>query len=286
MSTSRDDFGIAIRSALLQRGAKQKFSLFVLILLSVAIFSLDNIKIKPAELMRSLVNDAIYRVSAISSSPIKFSSDTKDFFVKHIFIYQENEKLKLELEELRKEKLNTSYLETENKQLQEIVQLDKKSAFVTVGAKIMLDKNSPYLNSAIINKGRQAGIKMGMPVLSKGYLVGRIVEVNFLSSRILLLNDLNSRIPVVISPDGYQAILSGIGRKNPKLEYLPEKFDLSGESIVYTSGKDGVLFSGIPVGEALENEKEKRIEVKLFSDPDQVFLVNVVLEKSTDLEAM
>lgn len=286
MSTSRDDFGIAIRSALLQRGAKQKFSLFVLILLSVAIFSLDNIKIKPAELMRSLVNDAIYRVSAISSSPIKFSSDTKDFFVKHIFIYQENEKLKLELEELRKEKLNTSYLETENKQLQEIVQLDKKSAFVTVGAKIMLDKNSPYLNSAIINKGRQAGIQMGMPVLSKGYLVGRIVEVNFLSSRILLLNDLNSRIPVVISPDGYQAILSGIGRKNPKLEYLPEKFDLSGESIVYTSGKDGVLFSGIPVGEALENEKEKRIEVKLFSDPDQVFLVNVVLEKSTDLEAM
>ena len=71
----------------------------------------------------------------------------------------------------------------------------------------MLDKNSPYLNSAIINKGRNAGIKLGMPVLSKGNLAGRVVEVNFISSRILLLNDLNSRIPVVISPNGEQAIL-------------------------------------------------------------------------------
>ena len=64
----------------------------------------------------------------------------------------------------------------------EIEELDKKSAFITVGAKIMLDKNSPYLNSAVINKGSNAGIKLGMPVLSKGHLAGRSVEVNFLSS--------------------------------------------------------------------------------------------------------
>ena len=92
----------------------------------------------------------------------------KDFIVDHIFLYEENEKLKLELQELKKEKLKTSYLETENKELQEIVQLDKNSKFITVGAKIMLDKNSPYLNSAIINKGSNSKISLGMPVLSKG----------------------------------------------------------------------------------------------------------------------
>ena len=286
MSTTRDDFGIAIRSALLQRGAKQKFSLFVLIIVSIVIFSLDNINIKPIKILRSIINDGIYRISAISSSPIKFSSATKDFLVDHIFVYNENKQLKLEITELRKEKLKTSYLETENKKLQEIVQLDKKSAFVTVGAKIMLDKNSPYLNSAIINKGSNSGIKLGMPVLSKGYLAGRIVEVNFLSSRILLLNDLNSRIPVVISPNGDQAILSGSGRKRPILEYLPENFEFQNNSTAYTSGKDGVLFSGIPVGEVIEDQTEKRVEVRLFSDPDQIFLINVVLEKSTDSEAM
>tara|TARA_B100000029_G_scaffold515077_1_gene620473 strand:+ start:1143 stop:2003 length:861 start_codon:yes stop_codon:yes gene_type:complete len=286
MSTSRDDFGIAIRSALLQRGAKQKFSLFVLILVSIVIFSLDNINLKPIKVLRSLINDGVYRISAISSSPIKFSSASKDFIIKHVFIYRENEELKTEIEQLKKEKLQNSYLETENKKLQEIVQLDKKSSFVTVGARIMLDKNSPYLNSAIINKGSRSGIKLGMPVLSKSHLVGRIVEVNFLSSRILLLNDLNSRIPVVISPNGDQAILTGAGRKKPVLEYLPENFNTNDGGTVYTSGKDGVLSAGISVGELLSDQIENRIEVKLFSDPDQIFLVNVILEQSTDSEAM
>ena len=67
MSTSRDDFGIAIRSALLQRGAKQKFSLFVLILISILIFSLDTLNLKPIQILRSVLNDSIYRISAISS---------------------------------------------------------------------------------------------------------------------------------------------------------------------------------------------------------------------------
>ena len=124
MATSRDDFGIAIRSALLQRGARQKFSLFVLILISIGVFALDTTDLKPIKFFRSILNDGIYRISAISSSPIKFSSATKDFFIEHMFIYKENEQLKSEIEQLRKEKFNSSYLETENKKLQEIVQLD------------------------------------------------------------------------------------------------------------------------------------------------------------------
>ncbi len=286
MSTSRDDFGIAIRSALLQRGAKQKFSLFVLIVISILIFALDNINLKPINILRSILNDGVYRLSAISSSPIKISSATKDFFVNHIFLYNENERLKLELDELKREKLRTSFLEAENKKLQEVIQLEKNTSFLTIGAKIMLDKNSPYLNSAIINKGSNSEIKLGMPVLSGNNLVGRIVEVNFLSSRILLLNDLNSKIPVVISPNGEQAILSGIGRKRPVLEYLPENFQVVNDNKVYTSGKDGVLFSGISIGELNYDQDNDQVEVKLFSDPNQIYFVNVVIEKQTDSEAM
>ena len=66
MATSRDDFGIAIRSALLQRGARQKFSLFVLILISIAIFSLDTTQLKPVKFLRTILNDSVYRISAIS----------------------------------------------------------------------------------------------------------------------------------------------------------------------------------------------------------------------------
>ena len=284
MSTSRDDFGIAIRSALLQRGAKQKFSLFVLILLSLFIFVLDISELKPVKILRSLLNDGVYRISAISSSPIKFSGTIKDFFITHIFVYKENRKLKIELEELKNKDFQTSYLQTENKRLQDIIQLEKKSAYTTITAKVILDKNSPYLNSVIINKGSSSRIKLGMPVLSEGNLVGRGVEVNFLSARILLLNDLNSKIPVMISPKGSQAILSGRGEDKPKLEYLPEKFELSDKNLVFTSGKDGIFFEGIPVGNAIS--EDNKIKVKLFSDPNQMSFVNVILDKSSDLEAM
>ena len=284
MSTSRDDFGIAIRSALLQRGAKQKFSLFVLILLSLFIFVLDISELKPIKILRSLLNDGVYRISAISSSPIKFSGTVKDFFITHIFVYKENRKLKTELEKLKNKDFQTLYLQTANKRLQDIIQLEKKSAFTTIAAKVILDKNSPYLNSVIINRGSSSRIKLGMPVLSEGNLVGRVVEVNFLSARILLLNDLNSKIPVMISPKGSQAILSGRGEDKPKLEYLPEKFELSDKNLVFTSGKDGIFFEGIPVGNVIF--EDNKIKVKLFSDPNQVSFVNVILDKSSDAEAM
>ena len=284
MSTSRDDFGIAIRSALLQRGVKQKFSLFVLILLSLSIFALDISELKPIKILRSLLNDGVYRISAISSSPIKFSGTVKDFFITHIFVYKENRKLKIELEELKNKDFQTLYLQTANKRLQDIIQLEKQSVFTTIAAKVILDKKSPYLNSVIINRGSSSRIKLGMPVLSEGNLVGRVVEVNFLSARILLLNDLNSKIPVMISPKGSQAILSGRGEDKPKLEYLPEKFELSDKNLVFTSGKDGIFFEGIPVGNVIF--EDNKIKVKLFSDPNQVSFVNVILDKSSDLEAM
>ena len=284
MATSRDDFGIAIRSALLQRGARQKFSLFVLILISIAIFGLDNTEIKAVKSLRSLINDGVYRISAISSSPIKFTSATKDFFIRHVMVYEQNKKLRSEIEELKKQKFNNSYLQTQNKQLNDVVKLNKRLDFSTVGAKIILDKNSPYINSVIINKGTNSGIKLGMPVLSKGHLVGRIVEVNFISSRILLLNDLNSKIPVVISPNGDQAILSGIGKKEPSLDYLPENFYPEDDNLVYTSGKDGVLVSGISIGKLFMDEG--RIKVKLFTDPNQIFLVNVILSNSNKPKEM
>ena len=284
MSTSRDDFGIAIRSALLQRGAKQKFSLFVLILLSLFIFVLDISELKPIKILRSLLNDGVYRISAVSSSPIKFSGTVKDFFITHIFVYKENRKLKTELEKLKNKDFQTLYLQTANKRLQDIIQLEKQSVFTTIAAKVILDKNSPYLNSVIINRGSSSRIKLGMPVLSEGNLVGRVVEVNFLSARILLLNDLNSKIPVMISPKGSQAILSGRGEDKPKLEYLPEKFELNDKNLVFTSGKDGIFFEGIPVGNAIS--EDNKIKVKLFSDPNQMSFVNVILDKSSDLEAM
>ena len=116
-----------------------------------------------------------------------------------------------------------------------------------------------------------------MPVLDGNYLVGRIVEVNYLSSRVLLLNDLNSRIPITFGENSTQAILTGKGGDDPKLEYLPEAYIPEIDISVYTSGKDGVLIPGLPVGKTIL--KEENVFVQLFSDPNQLSFVTVQLSE-------
>ena len=162
--------------------------------------------------------------------------------------------------------------------------------FVT--AKVLLDKKSPFLKSVIINKGAKSKIVKGMPVVDGSYLVGRIVEVNYLSSRVLLLNDLNSRIPIIIETSGDQAILSGHGGSMPILEYLPETYLFEKNKIVFTSGKDGFFPAGIAVGKTnsenssnlsdeeknFDSNKNKIIRVKLFSNPNQLSFLKVLLK--------
>ena len=282
MSTGRDDFGIAIRSALLQKGAKQKFSLFFLISFSLIIFFLDNYPSKFMDTVRSIFNDGIYRVSSVATSPINLISFLNTSFKKHIFTLNENKILKEKLAELENQKFQNQFLITENKNLKEILETESEKNFSTVISKIILDKDSPFLKSVIINKGSRSKIAKGMPVIESGYLVGRVVEVNYLSSRVLLLNDLNSRIPVVLEPSGTQAILTGEGKIKPSLLYLPDLYQLNNDNTVYTSGKDGILPSGIPVGNILL--EDNKFLVQLFSNPSQLSFVNTILKNPKNMK--
>ncbi len=282
MSASRDDFGIVIRSALLQRGAKQKFSLLFLICLSALIFFLDSFPSKVMDKTRSILNDGIYLTSSVATSPIRGFSYLKERVTQHIFTYSENKVLKEELKKFKEKSFKDEYLSTENENLKKALESSQialeNNIEDNISAKVLLDKESPFLKSVVLSKGSRSGIKKGMPVLDEGYLSGKIVEVNYLSSRVLLLNDLNSKIPIIIEKLGVHAILSGIGENKPKLEYLPEGFQLSENVTVFTSGKDGIFPPGIPIGKTfLENSVPK---VKLFSDSAQLSFVNVILTES------
>tara|TARA_B100000959_G_C14972353_1_gene620245 strand:- start:1176 stop:2042 length:867 start_codon:yes stop_codon:yes gene_type:complete len=282
MSASRDDFGIVIRSALLQRGARQKFSLFFLICLSGLIFFLDSFPSKIMDRTRSILNDGIYTTSSVATSPIRGFSYLKEKIKVHFFTYSENKILKEQLKEFKKKDFKNEYLTTENKNLKKAIE-DSQVALEdntqdNILAKVLLDKESPFLKSIIVSKGSRVGIKKGMPVINEGYLTGKIIEVNYLSSRVLLLNDLNSKIPIIVEKLGTHAILSGFGEKRPRLEYLPEGFELSEDITVFTSGKDGIFPPGIPIGKTIFEDGE--VEVKLFADPDQLSFVNVLLTDS------
>ena len=277
MSVSRDDFGIAFRSALLQRGAAQKFSLVSLIILAIFIFFLDTFGFAFMKPVRSIINDAIYRVSLVASSPSRFVPQATGSITNLFDIKSENERLKKALEVYRQKELSVEYLSNQNKNLRKILESDEtlfQFQSKTILSKVLIDKSSPYLKSIIINRGSKSGILKGMPVLDKEYLVGRVVETNYLSSRVLLLNDLNSRIPVTFGEDATQAILKGSGGSNPVLEYLPEGYVVEEGIEVFTSGKDRIFLPGSPIG--ITTEKG---EVKLFSESSQLSFVKVDLSK-------
>tara|TARA_Y100000310_G_scaffold288881_1_gene314924 strand:- start:368 stop:1216 length:849 start_codon:yes stop_codon:yes gene_type:complete len=276
MVTSREDVGIAIRSALIDKGTKQKFSLFVLIILSITLIFLETLESKPLNYARSFIKDTIYRGALIASTPSRAFGNITDFFKEHINLYSNYSQLKKENDELRNNISKTDFLELENIQLRKLIEEQITSNSNLVSARVLLDKQSPYLNSFVINIGSNKGIKNGMAVLDGKNFIGRIVDVNFFSSRVLLVSDLNSKIPVIIEPSAHHAILSGRGENKPTLDYLPEKHNIQDGYTVYTSGKEVIFSPGIPIGKVkIENDLTK---VQLFSDLSQITFININLD--------
>ena len=114
-----------------------------------------------------------------------------------------------------------------------------------------------------------------MTVFSKNYLIGTVIETNYLSSRVLLITDLNSKIPSVIQDTDVNVILAGKGNKNDFiLEYLPENFVLEPNKIIFTSGKDGFIKTGMPIAKTYLN-KNNKIKIKSLADPQQASIVHV-----------
>ena len=278
MPTNRDDVGIAIRSAFLKKGTKQKFSLIVLLAVSAIFLYLDTLQTKPLNLVRSAIKDFIYQSSIIATLPEKGLQNVTQIMQTHFNTYKENARLKKENATLRGSIHDNSFLKVENLELKKILKQGTRSSSLFKNSKVIIDKNSPFIKSIIINKGSREKIKKGMAVLDDDNFIGRIVEVNFLSSRVLLVTDLNSKIPVIIEPHGYQAILSGNGKEEPVLDYLPKNYEMESGNIVYTSGKDGIFFPGIPIGEIKFNNGA--YSVSLFSDLTQLSYVNIELEKT------
>jgi len=276
MSVSRDDFSIAFRSALLQRGGAQKFSILSLIILAIFIFFLDVYGFTAIKMARSFINDVVFRVSYIASSPSRLMPNLGKGIAGHLNLKEENEKLREVIANYKSLDLNLEYLTNENKNLRKVLNAENIiNAKDIVLAKVLVDRNSPFLKSIIINKGTQSGIKKGMPVTQNNYLVGRIVDTNYLSSRVLLLTDLNSRIPVSLDADNSQAILTGSGTKNPKLEYLPEEYEFKEDVNVFASGKERIFIPGTPIGKTTEKG-----EVRLYVDPNQLSFVTVILTRN------
>ena len=147
METSREDVGIAIRSAFLRKGTQQRFSLIILIIFSVILLYLDSTKIKPIDFLRSFIKDVIYRGSLITSYPSTSFDSFVDFTKEHIYLHKNYKVLKEENKILKNEISESDFLQLENTQLRKLIDEQVKSSSNLVSARVMIDKQSPYLNS-------------------------------------------------------------------------------------------------------------------------------------------
>ena len=272
--TGRDDFIIAIRSAFLKKGTRQKFSLFTLLIISLLVLSLEYFKTGPVNVIRSFTKDLIFKGSYFISEPFVYIKNNYYNFKEHLNMYDEYTELKKKDYNLANLIYENNFYKSENKRLK--ILIDEKNTLSNeyLLSKVLLDQQSPYLKSAIINKGFKHGIKLGVAVKEKSYFVGKIINVNFLTSRILLVSDLNSKIPVIIEPSGANAILSGQGHNDyAVLEYLPKLKKIKKGDIVYTSGVDDIIPQAIPIGKVIE--KEENFFVEFFVDINQIKYVNI-----------
>ena len=280
METNRDDFIIAIRSAFLKKGNRQRFSLTTLIIISIIILIFEKYNFKAINLLKTSLKEIVYRSTFIVSVPENLVKNAYKLSLEHINLYEDYKKLNLEYKKLKAENLNIEFIKSENKILKSKIE-DIKDQKYEVLAKVIIDKQSPFLKSLIVNRGSKYKIELGMAVLDGDFLVGKVVEVNYLPSRILLLSALNSKIPVSIEPNGIQSILSGTGGKHGKLQYLlGDNLNIKGEDEVFTSGSGNILNAGIPVGTV--KIKDNLPEIIFHSDFSQLRLVKIVTFESKE----
>jgi len=270
----RDDFIIAIRSAFLKKGTRQKFSLFTLLIISILVLSLEYFKSGPVDTFRSITKDIIFKGSFFISEPFVYIKKNYYNFKEHLQMYEKYTELKNKNYSSDSLKNENKFYKSENKRLKKLI--DEKNVYSNefLLSKVLLDQQSPYLKSVIINKGFNHGIKLGVAVKEKYYFVGKIINVNFLTSRILLASDLNSKIPVIIEPNGINAILSGQGHNDyAGLEFLPKLKKIKEGDVVYTSGVDGIISEAIPIGKVIE--KDEKLFVEFFVDYNQLKYVKI-----------
>ena len=282
MASSRDDFVIAFRSAFLKKENKQKFSLFTLLFISILIIILSSLNFKIIKDLKSIISEAVYRTSFIVSVPENFLINSYLKVAEYSNFYEDYKKNKEELKNFQSKEILNEIIISENDELKKLIE-DFTFTRNKILAKVIVDHDSPFSKTLIINKGSKDGLKIGTNIYDENYLIGRVIETNFKTSRVLLLSDLNSNVPISISPGDVQAIVVGDGTDSGKIKYIKDNLieDIQDQSIAYTSGTGGVFRSGVPVGRVSINQDE--FSINFYSNFSQLKYVLVEIENSNSL---
>ncbi len=190
-------------------------------------------------------------------------------------IKAENAQLKAENMRLKEWYQTALMLQAENQSLQELLNLKVDPAHKYLTARVISDAGNAYVKTVLISFGTDEGVKKNQAVLAGEGMIGRIIDAGKRSARVLLLNDINSRIPVLIEGSSQKAILAGNNTNHPVLKHLPQDVGIVDGARVVTSGHGGVFPSGLPIGRIVKNIKGDLL-VKTYAEMGKVTYVRIV----------
>lgn len=263
------------RVSITLRALGHRGALLVLLLLSTAMLVLSRTDSVVAERIRVAVHDLVAPpLEAVSQSLTGFRR-ARETVNHYLHAIEENARLRAEIERLRAWETAARRFEQEAAAYRALlnVQLDTPPTFVT--ARVIADSGGPFVRAVLLNAGLHSGLQREQAVVDGEGLVGRVATVGQRAARVLLITDLNSRVPVRLERSRHRAILTGDNSPRPVLEFLPPAAQVAAGDRVVTSGDGGVLPPDLPVG-TVSTVADGVIRVQPLADLDRLEFVRVL----------
>jgi len=249
-------------------------SFLFFIVLAIAIMVAGRAQIGIFESAREAVNDAATPIYELAAQPAAMVKRWGQGFGSMVDLYEENQRLREENARLMAKQNELVELERKVARYEELLKAQTDPSVGSVAARVIADASGPFVHTVLINAGHNQGIAKGQAVVDDLGLIGRVIASGNHSARILLLTDLNSRIPVMVEGVNLKAILTGDNSVHPSLEYLPSGARIPAGARVVTTPDGGVFPPGIPVGIVAGNSRTPR--VNLFTGEGRADFVRIL----------
>ncbi|SMX23339.1 rod shape-determining protein MreC [Boseongicola aestuarii] len=260
----------------------RRFFVGGIVLLLFAIFVLWRIDSPRAERFRAALVDAIVPQMDWAFVPVTKTVELVGGIQSYARLQQQNQDLRRELQQMKAWKEAALQLEQENAKLLDLNKVRLDPALTVVTGQVLADSGSPFRQSVLLNVGAgRDGIKDGWAVTDGLGLVGRISGVGQRSSRVLLLTDSASRVPVTIQPSGQQAMLSGDNSALPVLDFIEEPEEVRPGDRVVSSGDGGVFPAGLLVG-SIVLARDGRLRLRLSADYERLEFLRVLRSQAAE----
>ncbi|WP_347835086.1 rod shape-determining protein MreC [uncultured Planktomarina sp.] len=254
-------------------------ALIVMLLGLFLLWRIDNPRI---ERLRMEITDGVIPNFSAVTAPVTSAVNILRSARSYTRIYQQNQELRRELQQMKAWKEAALQREQENARLLDLnnVRLDPK--FTKITGVVLADSGSPFSQTVLLNVGRRDGIVDGWAAIDGIGLVGRIAGVGERTSRVILLTDTSSRIAVSIESNGQRAMIVGDNTSRPPLEFLEAPETVRPGDRVVTSGDGGVFPSGLLVGQVTQTQSG-RLRVRLAADIQRLEFLRVLRHQPREI---